>query len=68
MDTRSCWCGARSFREFSPDYLECASCGTLVSRQGLRHDEIAVTNDEESFYGKNYWLAGMEQDGKELKV
>ncbi|MGO4222720.1 methyltransferase domain-containing protein [Lysobacter sp. TAF61] len=51
-----CWCGASSFREFGPDYLECTTCGTLVSQKGLSSDELVVVDDESDFYGKNYWL------------
>jgi 2-polyprenyl-3-methyl-5-hydroxy-6-metoxy-1,4-benzoquinol methylase len=51
-----CWCGASSFREFGPDYLECLTCGTLVSQKGLSGDSLLVVDDESDFYGKKYWL------------
>jgi 2-polyprenyl-3-methyl-5-hydroxy-6-metoxy-1,4-benzoquinol methylase len=53
---RKCWCGEASLASFSPDYLECRACGTLVSRVGLTMDEVAVTDDDCDFYGKTYWL------------
>jgi 2-polyprenyl-3-methyl-5-hydroxy-6-metoxy-1,4-benzoquinol methylase len=61
-----CWCGSAQFHDFSPDYAQCASCNTLVSRGGLKQSEVTVNDDESSFYGKNYWLSGMQEAGKEL--
>jgi 2-polyprenyl-3-methyl-5-hydroxy-6-metoxy-1,4-benzoquinol methylase len=53
---RKCWCGEARLAPFSPEYLECRACGTLVSRAELTMDEVAVTNDDSDFYGKTYWL------------
>lgn len=57
-----CWCGAASFREFGPSYLECTTCGTLVSQKGLSREELTVVDDESDFYGKNYWLDHQQSD------
>jgi 2-polyprenyl-3-methyl-5-hydroxy-6-metoxy-1,4-benzoquinol methylase len=53
---RACWCGADSLREFSPDYLRCTVCETLVGQAGLTDEETHVRNDEVDYYGKRYWL------------
>ncbi len=57
-----CWCGAREFRRFGPDYLACTACGTLVSQNGLAPEQLRVVNDDSDFYGKNYWLDHQEVD------
>ncbi len=60
----TCWCGGKTFRRFSADYSECERCGTLVGHSGLSQHEIAVGPDESGFYGKEYWLSGMCEEGK----
>jgi SAM-dependent methyltransferase len=59
-----CWCGAQSFQDFSPNYLECAACRTLLSKSGLRQEEIPVGKDEQAYYGRKYWLSGMAAEDK----
>jgi 2-polyprenyl-3-methyl-5-hydroxy-6-metoxy-1,4-benzoquinol methylase len=67
-----CWCGDSHFVPFGPDYLECQSCGTLVSQKGLSSSELKVVDDEHDYYGKNYWLDHQQQDfdypGLEVRV
>lgn len=58
----SCWCGNHALDVFSPEYLRCISCNTLVSQVGLTPEKIVVKNDEEDFYGKNYWLSHQSED------
>lgn len=55
--SRSCWCGNSDLSPFSPDYSICGQCGTLVSQSGLSDDQTKVANDEQDFYGKNYWFS-----------
>jgi 2-polyprenyl-3-methyl-5-hydroxy-6-metoxy-1,4-benzoquinol methylase len=57
-----CWCDDSRFIAFGPDYLECQSCGTLVSQKGLSSAETQVVDDESDFYGKQYWLNHQQQD------
>ncbi len=57
-----CWCGASRFVPFGPNYLECKTCGTLVSQEGLSATQLQVLDDEKDFYGKQYWLDHQEQD------
>ena len=52
-----CWCGNTELTEFSPDYLACSQCGTLVSKTGLRSEQLRVQDDNHDFYGKEYWLS-----------
>jgi 2-polyprenyl-3-methyl-5-hydroxy-6-metoxy-1,4-benzoquinol methylase len=59
---RHCWCGERDLAVYSENYLVCASCGTLVSRVGLSEDQLRVTDDNASYYGKEYWLSHQVND------
>jgi len=54
---RICWCNNTSLIPFSSDYEFCSVCGTLVSQQGLTEEQISVTNDNQDFYGKDYWFS-----------
>lgn len=58
----ACWCGDSCFALFGPDYLNCLSCGTLVSQKGLSTSELQVVDDEHDFYGRQYWLDHQQQD------
>lgn len=51
-----CWCGNDALASFSAEYLLCKACHTLASKPGLTAMTTVVTNDDEDFYGKNYWL------------
>jgi 2-polyprenyl-3-methyl-5-hydroxy-6-metoxy-1,4-benzoquinol methylase len=53
---RACWCGGQDLHPYSPLYLVCRACGTLVSCAGLTADEALVRHDDQDFYGKSYWL------------
>jgi 2-polyprenyl-3-methyl-5-hydroxy-6-metoxy-1,4-benzoquinol methylase len=54
---KTCWCGNDQLKKFSPEYLECSKCGTLVSSEGLGTEDIQVKNDDIDFYGKEYWFS-----------
>jgi SAM-dependent methyltransferase len=47
---------------FSPEYVVCRTCGTLVTRDGLKAADIDVRDDDRAFYGKDYWLNHQVQD------
>jgi len=51
-----CWCGNPVLKEFSPDYLRCDRCSTLISKSAPAVDITAITDEEVDFYGKKYWL------------
>jgi 2-polyprenyl-3-methyl-5-hydroxy-6-metoxy-1,4-benzoquinol methylase len=59
---KPCWCGERNLQPFSAEYLRCATCETLVSQVGLCAAEVTVADDEQAFYGKNYWLSHQQMD------
>jgi len=60
--SRSCWCGNTNLSFFNIEYGLCAVCGTLVSLQGLSSEQLKVINDDEDFYGKQYWLDHQKRD------
>jgi glycosyltransferase involved in cell wall biosynthesis/2-polyprenyl-3-methyl-5-hydroxy-6-metoxy-1,4-benzoquinol methylase len=51
-----CWCGNPDLQDFSPEYLRCNVCSTLMSKSFPSADVTAITNEESDFYGKKYWL------------
>jgi len=57
-----CWCGAADLKVFSPDYLVCGDCRTLVAAS-MPGPEIARVDDEEqAFYGRHYWFEYQERE------
>jgi SAM-dependent methyltransferase len=59
---RVCWCGNNDLKPFSPDYRHCRACGTLVSQVETADDGYLVNNDEDDFYGKQYWLGHQAEE------
>lgn len=59
---RHCWCGNTRLEPFSPEYLRCAACETLVTAQMPEGDIAAVTDDERDFYGREYWFSHQQDD------
>lgn len=59
---RACWCGNTDLSPFNLEYTFCKVCGTLVTVQGLSDEQLQVTNDDEDFYGKQYWLGHQKQN------
>jgi 2-polyprenyl-3-methyl-5-hydroxy-6-metoxy-1,4-benzoquinol methylase len=59
---RSCWCEANRLVRFSEDYKLCKSCHTLVEQKTFVFDNC-VNNDDEDFYGKNYWFSHQKELG-----
>lgn len=62
--TRSlaCWCGCSDLAPFSPEYLRCTACGTLVTATMPAADITAVSRDEHGFYGREYWFSHQTDD------
>ena len=58
----ACWCGNSDLGDFSPDYLRCPRCETLVLRRMPGEDVTAVGPDEAGLYGKGYWFDHQEKD------
>ena len=57
-----CWCGNEELVEFSPEYVRCTACETLLPREMPRADVTDVGADEGGLYGKDYWFGHQEQD------
>lgn len=62
MKNTICWCGNTDLVAFSNEYSECRVCGTLVSLVGLSPEKLVVQDDEQDFYGKQYWLDHQQED------
>jgi len=58
----ACWCGNQDLAPFSPEYLRCDACGTLVLRDMPAVDVTDVGADEGGLYGREYWFSHQEQD------
>jgi len=50
-----CWCGRDLSLRFGPDYFLCEGCQTLVSRSPPPQSSTSVIDDQQDFYGVNYW-------------
>lgn len=57
-----CWCGNTKLEIFSPAYLKCSECGTLVTAKMPREEIPQVSNDDGGLYGREYWFSHQEQD------
>jgi glycosyltransferase involved in cell wall biosynthesis/2-polyprenyl-3-methyl-5-hydroxy-6-metoxy-1,4-benzoquinol methylase len=51
-----CWCGNPNVEEFSPEYLRCDVCSTLISKSFPANDITTIRDEAADFYGKKYWL------------
>jgi len=57
-----CWCGNTDLVPFSPKYLKCESCNTLVVAEVSEVNQTLVTDSDKDFYGRSYWFAHQEED------
>jgi 2-polyprenyl-3-methyl-5-hydroxy-6-metoxy-1,4-benzoquinol methylase len=57
-----CWCGNTTLEPFSPEYVRCPVCDTLVTSVAFADDIAAVTDHDQGFYGREYWFSHQEQD------
>ena len=53
---KECWCGNTNLTSFNHQYGECLSCGTLVYLFSSDPSVFLVSQNEEGYYGRNYWL------------
>jgi len=60
--THPCWCGQTNLAEFSPEYLICESCQTLVVKTWPPAEQFDVVHDESDFYGRSYYESHVIQD------
>jgi hypothetical protein len=57
-----CWCGSVDLAAFSPDYLVCGQCGTLVAGSRPEAELTRVDDEERDFYGRRYWFEYQERE------
>jgi 2-polyprenyl-3-methyl-5-hydroxy-6-metoxy-1,4-benzoquinol methylase len=60
--TLRCWCGNKTLIPFTPEYLRCSACETLISDSLVKVRSRRVSDEEKDFYGKNYWFTHQEKD------
>lgn len=63
-----CWCGNAELAPFSPDYLRCPACQTLVTTRPRSPDLERVVDDARDFYGRSYWFDHQERDLKSSTI
>ncbi|WP_158299350.1 class I SAM-dependent methyltransferase [Paenibacillus antri] len=51
-----CWCGSTDLQKYNEQYVKCMSCSTLLNSPRFVSEYFEVENDNNDFYGKNYWL------------
>ena len=61
-DRPRCWCGSDELAAFSPDYLVCCDCRTLVAASMPGREIARVEDDERDFYGRRYWFEYQERE------
>ena len=61
-DRPACWCGNADLGSFSPGYLHCARCETLVWGDMPGPEIARVAADEAGFYARDYWFGHQERD------
>ena len=57
-----CWCGNTELEPFSPDYLRCRRCETLVCSSRPALGLLPENDGEDAYYGKSYWQDHQETD------
>ena len=58
----TCWCGNTDLSPFSDEYLLCKQCNTLVLKEWGDENVFSVQQDDQDFYGKQYWFEHQEAD------
>jgi glycosyltransferase involved in cell wall biosynthesis/2-polyprenyl-3-methyl-5-hydroxy-6-metoxy-1,4-benzoquinol methylase len=57
-----CWCHNKELIPFSPGYLKCPACETLIAEQFPDKESLNVESEESSLYGREYWFAHQRED------
>ncbi|MDB5054932.1 MAG: hypothetical protein JWM44_2982 [Bacilli bacterium] len=57
-----CWCGCKELDVFNDQYMKCSNCFTLINSPRQITAFYDVENDDEAFYGKNYWMKHQTDD------
>jgi glycosyltransferase involved in cell wall biosynthesis/2-polyprenyl-3-methyl-5-hydroxy-6-metoxy-1,4-benzoquinol methylase len=50
-----CWCGNSQLETYSPEYLRCPACETLVIARAPDPSWLISLKDESGFYGRSYY-------------
>jgi len=50
-----CWCGNSQLEAYSPEYLRCPACETLVIARMPEPARLISVKDESGFYSRNYY-------------
>ena len=50
-----CWCGNSQLETYSPEYLRCPACETLVIARAPDPSWLISVKDESGFYGRSYY-------------
>lgn len=58
----ACWCGNSELDAYSPDYLRCRRCQTLVRRTRPARGTAKVSDVPGEFYGRDYWFSYQERE------
>src|SRR5262249_79370 len=61
---QGCWCGDTRLASFSPEYVQCEVCETLVTSQMPDVGISRVTVNEEGLYAREYWFSHQETLGQ----
>ena len=60
---KRCVCGNAVLQEFSPEYLHCQRCETLIARREFDRSISLVADDESDLYGRDYWYSHQQELG-----
>jgi len=58
-----CVCGNRDLQEYSPTYLRCAYCDTLIVSRPFDASITNVAEDDTGLYGREYWYSHQAEYG-----
>jgi SAM-dependent methyltransferase len=61
-DKPTCWCGAEELVPFSPGYLRCPTCETLVSARATAMEMSRPLDEEQDFDGLEHWSGHAQRD------
>ncbi|MBI4546969.1 MAG: methyltransferase domain-containing protein [Ignavibacteriae bacterium] len=57
-----CWCGNERLERFSPEYMRCPVCETLVLERWPPPKTFRVVDDRRDFYGQTYYQSHLTGD------
>jgi SAM-dependent methyltransferase len=60
--THPCWCGETDLADFSPEYLLCQRCQTLVLKNWPEAEQFNVVDDDSDFYGRTYYESHLARE------